>query len=63
MVLSDTFCIEFNNNPINAYCLANCIIDEDRMENKKPLKISEFQKIDGAITALMALGMIISYNT
>mgnify|MGYP002854387679 FL=1 len=26
--------IVMNNNPINAYCLRNCVIDEDRLENK-----------------------------
>lgn len=50
--------IEFNGNPINAYCLANCIIDEDRMENKKPIKVSHYRKIDGAITCLMCIGMM-----
>ena len=62
-MLSEPAGIEFNNNPINAFCFSNCLIDEDRMENKKPIKLSEYQKIDGAITALMALGMIISYNS
>ncbi len=52
--------ITLNDNPINVYCLTNCVIDEDRLENKKPLKISQFRKIDGAITLLMTLGQLYS---
>jgi len=48
--------ITFNENPINNYCFDNCILDRDNMDNCKPLKRSENKKIDGAITALMALG-------
>lgn len=54
--------IVLNNNPINAYCLCNCVIDEDRLENKKPIKISQFRKIDGAITLLMTLGLMSAYE-
>lgn len=54
--------IVLNNNPINVYCLTNCVIDEDRLENKKPLKISQFRKIDGTITVLMTLGQLYTYE-
>lgn len=54
--------IVLNNNPINAYCLCNCVIDEDRLENKKPIKVSQFRKIDGAITLLMTLGLMSAYE-
>lgn len=54
--------IELNNNPINAYCLTNCVIDEDRLENKKPIKASKYRKIDGAITLLMTIGQLYSYE-
>ncbi len=50
--------IEFNPNPINAYCLVNCTIDTDRLDNKKPIKSAPSKKIDGAITCLMSLGAI-----
>lgn len=52
--------IKFNNNPINTYCLTNCVISEDTMENKKPMKISQTRKIDGTISALMAFGLLMS---
>lgn len=45
----------FNDNPINSYCLCNCVIEEDRMENRKPMKAAPYRKIDGTITALMCL--------
>ena len=54
--------IVFNNNPINVYCLTNCVIDEDRLENKKPMKISQYRKIDGTITMLMTLGQLYSFE-
>ena len=54
--------ITLNNNPINIYCLTNCVIDEDRLENKKPLKFSQYRKIDGAITMLMTLGALYSFE-
>jgi len=49
--------LTFGDNPINNYCFDNCILDRDNMDNCKPLKRSENRKIDGAITALMALGV------
>lgn len=52
--------IMLNDNPINAYCLTNCLIDTDRLENKKPIKISQNRKIDGVITLLMTLGLLYS---
>lgn len=54
--------IVLNNNPINAYCLSNCYIDEDRLENKKPIKISRNRKIDGTITMLMTIGAAAAYE-
>lgn len=46
------------DNPINAYCLSNCLLDSDRLENKKPVKISQYRKIDGTITLLMTLRLL-----
>ena len=54
--------ITLNDNPINVFCLTNCVIDEDSLENKKPLKASQWRKIDGAITLLMTLGQLYSYE-
>lgn len=49
--------IALNNNPINAYCLANAVVDEDRLGNRKIVKPSLNRKIDGAICVLMTIGM------
>ena len=54
--------ITLNNNPINVFCLTNCVIDEDKLGNKKPLKITQYRKIDGVITLLMTLGLLYSYE-
>lgn len=54
--------IELNANPINVFCLQNCVIDEDRLENKKPVKLSRYRKIDGAVTMLMTIGLLYSYQ-
>ena len=54
--------ITLNDNPINVYCLVNCVIDEDNMENRKPMKAAQFRKIDGVITMLMTLGLLYSYE-
>lgn len=54
--------ITINNNPINIFCLTNCILDEDRLENKKPIKASQYRKIDGVITMLMTIGQLSRYE-
>lgn len=54
--------IMLNDNPINVFCLENCVIDVDKLENKKPIKISQYRKIDGAITMLMTLGQLYSFE-
>lgn len=54
--------ITMNDNPINVFCLTNCVIDEDNLENKKPLKASQYRKIDGTITLLMTLGQLYSFE-
>lgn len=54
--------IELNDNPINVFCLSNCVIDTDNLENKKPVKLSQYRKIDGTVTMLMTLGLLYSYE-
>ena len=44
-----------NDNPINAYCIENAVMDTDRLGNMKPTKRHPSRKIDGLITALMSL--------
>jgi len=54
--------IYINDNPINYYCFGNAILDEDRLENLKPIKRSPFHKIDGVITCLMCLRLFIDFE-
>lgn len=49
--------ISFDPNPITWYCFGNAVLDEDRNENKKPIKRTHNLKIDGAITNLMTFYM------
>ena len=57
MALQEPPQVWLNDNPINVFCLTNAILDEDKMENKKPIKPSINLKIDGIICVLMTLGM------
>lgn len=50
--------ITFEDNPITAYCFGNATIDEDRLENRKPIKKKQSGKIDGAITNVMNFWML-----
>lgn len=54
--------IFIDDNPINAYCFGNAVLDVDRLENCKPIKISQTRKIDGVITTLMCMRMFIDYE-
>ena len=51
--------IFINDNPINAYCFGNAVLDVDKLENCKPVKRSQNQKIDGVITMLMNMRLFI----
>lgn len=53
--------IFINDNPINAYCFGNAILDSDRLENCKPIKRSQDRKIDGVITMLMCMRLFIDF--
>lgn len=55
--------ITFEPNPITAYCFNNAVIDEDRLENRKPIKYSPNNKIDGAITNVMCFWMLNNLKT
>ena len=55
--------ITFDPNPITAYCFDNSVIDEDRLENRKPIKENPNDKIDGAITNVMGFWMMNNIKT
>ncbi len=54
--------IFINDNPINAYCFSNAILDSDKLENCKPIKRNRNQKIDGVITKLMCMRLFMDYE-
>ena len=54
--------VTFNRNDINAYCFGNAVMDEDKLENRKPVKRTQNGKIDGAITALMTFYLFNNYQ-
>lgn len=51
-----------DDNPINAYCFGNAVLDSDKLENCKPIKRKQTQKIDGVITKLMCMRLFIDYK-
>lgn len=51
--------IFINDNPINYYCFGNAVLDTDKLENCKPVKRKQAQKIDGVITKLMCMRLFI----
>ncbi len=55
--------ITFERNPITAYCFDNAVIDEDKLENRKPIKRQPLGKIDGCITNVMCFWMMQNVQT
>lgn len=54
--------IFINDNPINYYCFGNAVLDSDRLENCKPVKLSHYRKIDGVITMLMCMRLFMDFE-
>ena len=54
--------VTFNHNDINSYCFGNAVMDEDKLENRKPIKRTQTGKIDGVITALMTFHLFNNYQ-
>ncbi len=51
-----------DNNPINFYCFGNAVLDYDKLENCKPVKRTDSQRIDGVITILMCQRQFLDYE-
>lgn len=52
----------FSPNGITAWCFGNCVIDEDKIGNRKPIKRALADKIDGAICCLMAQQLYMEFK-
>ena len=59
--------LHFSNNPLWAWQFGNCMLEEDKYENRKPLKMSANKKVDNVQCLLSALKMfdeyIMSFNS
>jgi phage terminase large subunit-like protein len=51
--------ISHNGNQVMRWCLENTAIKENAYESIRPDKINQSRKIDGTITAIMAVGLIL----
>ena len=54
--------VGLQDNPITWYCFGNAVLDHDRNENKKPVKVSDNRKIDGVITILITFYMFNNFE-
>lgn len=54
--------IKLDDNPLIGWNIANAVIDVDKMENKKPIKRTANQKVDGIQCILMNLGAFQEYH-
>ena len=50
-----------DDNPITFWMFGNAYLEEDRMENKKPVKRKANSKIDGVIVNLMSMWLFNNY--
>ena len=46
--------VNYNNNPILAWCLSNTGVKKSGLNNIQPVKITEKRRIDGAVSLLNA---------
>lgn len=52
----------FDGNPITEWCFGNCVIDEDKIGNRKPIKMRQDAKIDGAVCCLMTTRLFMDFK-
>ena len=49
--------VRHDGNPVMRFCLKNVMVQRDSNDNQRPTKGKSADKIDGAVAALMALGL------
>ena len=54
MVKSEPSALSVSPNPLIPWCFGNAVLTEDRMENVKPVKATEWGKVDIAQCVVMA---------
>lgn len=57
--------INYNHNPVDRWCLANCCCEVDNIGNIQPVKAAGInsKRIDGAVTLIMANEMLRRYRS
>lgn len=57
--------INYNHNPVDKWCLANCCCEVDNIGNIQPVKAAgvNAKRIDGAVTLIMANEMLRRYRS
>jgi phage terminase large subunit-like protein len=60
LVLSNK--LEHGGNPVLRWCVDNLVIEQDAAENIKPNKAKSTQRIDGAVSMIMAIDRAIKNN-
>ena len=57
--------INYNHNPVDKWCLANCCCEVDNIGNIQPVKAAGInsKRIDGAVTLIMANEMLRRYRS
>jgi len=53
--------VNYNNNPILAWCLSNTAVKKSGLNNIQPIKITDKRRIDGAVSLLNAWVIYVKY--
>ena len=53
--------VNYNNNPILAWCLSNTGVKKTGVNNIQPVKITEKRRIDGMVSLLNAWVLYVKY--
>ena len=53
--------VNYNNNPILAWCLSNTAVKKSGVNNIQPVKITEKRRIDGMVSLLNAWVLYVKY--
>lgn len=54
--------VNYNNNPIDRWCLSNCGCKVNEYGQIKPVKIQDYLRIDGAVTMIIAYSVYDKYK-
>jgi phage terminase large subunit-like protein len=55
--------INYNENPVDAWCFGNAAMEMDNAGNVQAVKIQKAKRIDGAVTLIIAYEMLRRYRS